>query len=261
MSYSRLFRLGTTNFPLGTSVAQIMRGRTIGSAKLARQNGNVQTIGYRNGVEVEMRVPICRGPLDTSALRAREDAVREMLEQGPANLYLHDDRYLRCVECISEPVLISETGFARFHALSVTLIGPDDVLFSTATTTDTWTPTSGGQRTVVLSGNALAYPTFDITVGGSGLQTIAFTISNTYTYRGEVKIDQFTLAGDVTGGNVIIVKCLPRQTVKIGTTDRMDLIESIFPRMLNGSNVITTSWTAGSITSMRLSVQERWLTP
>jgi hypothetical protein len=259
MAYSRLFRLGSSDFPLGTSPAQILRGRTIGSAKLARADGNVQTVGYHNGIEVELRVPICRGPLDTSALRAREDAVKEILDQGPANLFLWNDRYWRCVESRSEPTLIQATTFDRFHELSVSLIGPDDVTFSTATTTDSWTPTSGGERNIVLSGNALAYPTISVTVGGSGLETIAFTISNTYTYRGEEKTEEFTLTGDVTAGDVIVVKCLPRQTVKIGTTDRMDLVDGIFSRMFTGTNVITTSWSASSISAMSLSVNERWL--
>ncbi len=261
MSYTRLFRLGTSTFPIGTSVAKINKGRTIGSAKLARAHGNVQTIGYHNGVEIELRVPICRGPLDESAVRAREEEVREILDQGPASLYLHDDRYWRCVECRDEPTVISETGFDRLHSIGVTLLGPDDNLFAAETTTETWTPSNGVAHAMVISGNALAYPTIELTVGGSGLETIAFTVSNTYTYRGEEKEEEFTLSGDVTAGDVIVVRTLPRPYVKIGAIDYMSLLEGLFPRMFAGVNDWVLSWTSATIASATVRVQERWLTP
>jgi hypothetical protein len=259
MSYSRLFKLGSTTMPLGTSVSVIDTSRTIGSQKLARAHGNRQTIGYRNGSRAEVEVPICKGPLDLSAVRPRIDAVRAIFDQGPANLYFHDDRYLRCVECESEPNLIEhKTGFDRIHAIRAVLIGPDDVYFGTASNTEAWTPSSGTEHSFTVGGDWLTYPTISLTVGGSGLETIAFEVSNTYTWRGTEYTETFTLAGDVTAGDVIVVKCLSHPTVKIAGVDRMDLFDQLFLKMSPGTNGMTISWTASSVTGVSVVWPERY---
>ena len=251
-SYSRVLKLGTSVFPLATSVASIEKGRTIGSAKLARAHGMRQTVGCHNGVRIELRVPLVRGPLDTSEVRPRIDAVRVILDQGPANLFLADDRYYRCVECEAEPTILGPTGLDRIHELSCMLVGPDDIWFHTSTESSSWTPTSGGTRVLTPTGNARTYPVFTFTVGGSGLETIAFTVTNNTTE------EEFTLTGDVTAGDVITVNCLLK-TCKIGTTDRLDLFDGIFPKLLASSNTIETAWTASSMTAATASWSPRYL--
>lgn len=248
---NRIFKFGDSIFPVGTSVVAVERGRTIGSAKLARATGMRQTAGYRNGIRVEMNVPIVRGPLDTSDHWTRLAALRAMLAVGPANLMLLDEMYYRCCEPAGEPEEIPETGYNRIHQVRVTMVGPDPFLYSTGESSTTWTPTSGGTQVLSPGGNASSLPTFNITVGGSGLETIAFTITNSTTE------EEFTLEGDVTAGDVIVVNCLAK-SCKIGTTDRLDLFEGIFPSLDAGSNTITTAWTASSITSITATFRNRW---
>lgn len=243
---------GSSQFPTGTSVTQIDRGRSIGSVKRARATGMVQTIGYRNGIRVELNAPAVYGPLDQSDQWTRLQALRQMLAVGPSRLYVgRSDLYYRCCEPESEPEQIPETGLNRIHVMRIRMIGPDPFLYSTATTTETWVPTSGVVHTVNVIGGASAAPTFQLTVGGSGLETIAFTVSNDTT--GE----EFTLAGDVTAGDVIEVDCLLLK-VKIGTTDYLTLFEGLFPSLSVGSNNITVSWTSSSVTSVTMTYQARY---
>jgi len=249
---SRLLKLGDTTFPTGTALNVVSRGRTIGVAKLARADGMRQTSGYRNGIAIEVRIPVVKGPLDNTDWRTRRDTARSMLAVGPARLYAgYDDRFYRCVECQNEPEEIPDTGMNRIMTVRALLVGPDPYEYSTTENTTTWTPTSGGSQVVSTAGNAAAAPVISITVGGSGLETIAFTISNDTT--GE----EFTLEGDVTAGDVIVVDSILK-TVKIGTTNRIDLFEGLFHSLSVGSNTITTSWTSSSIASISYAVRDRF---
>lgn len=248
---TRLLRYGGYTLPTGSSVQRIERGRTIGSAKLARNTGARQTSGQRNGISVSVRVPLYKGPLDTSDLRTRIDELRQYLAAGPGNLYVWDDRYYRCCEPISEPDTIEATAYGRFQETDITFIGPDPYLYG-AEVTDTWSgPSSGGTRSVSTTGNAAAAPTFSITVGGAGAVTIEFTVTNSTT--GE----SFTLGGSVTGGNVILVNCLEK-TVKIGSTNYLSLFNGIFPTLAPGANTLTVSWTSSSISTVVTTHRPRW---
>ena len=244
---------GSSRFPLGTSVQVISRGRTIGRSKVARFEGMRQTTGRRNGIEVQITVPLVRGPLDTSEFRPRRDALRAMMAVGPSRLFVgYDDRYYRCTEPEGEPEdILAETGLNRIHAVRMNIVGPDPYEYSTAEATNTWLPVSGTSRTVSTAGNADAAPVISITVGGSGLETIAFTVEN------ETTGEEFTLTGDVTAGDVITVDSI-LHSVKIGTTDRMDLFNGLFLSLSPGSNTIVPSWTASSMTSITFAVRDRW---
>lgn len=245
--------MGSTEFPLGTSVQQIGRGRAIGRAKLARGTGMVQTIGYRNGIEVAVTVPICRGPLSDTDFRTRRDAARAMMAVGPARLYAgYTDRYYRCCEAEGEPEdVISETLLGRYHAIRQRIVGPDPFEYSTTVNTNTWVPASGVTHAINVSGGVAAAPTIRLTVGGSGLETIAFTVEN------ETTGEEFTLTGDVTAGDVIAIDCLLLR-VLIGTTDRLDLLLGLFPSMSVGANNITVSWSSSSVTSVTVTHESRW---
>lgn len=244
---------GSTEFPLATSVQVINRGRTIGRAKLARAHGMVQTAGYRNGIELDVTVPICRGPLDESEFRTRRDAARAMMAVGPSRMYAgYTDRYYRCCEAEGEPEdVIAETLLGRYHAIRQRIVGPDPFEYSTTEVTDTWVPSSGATHSINVTGGAAAAPTFSLTVGGSGLETIAFTVSNETTGEG------FTLEGDVTAGDVIEVDCLLLR-VTIGDTNYMSLFEGLFPSLALGSNSIVISWTSSSVTSATIAYSPRW---
>jgi hypothetical protein len=249
---SVLYKLGDFTFPRGTTVQGIQRGRTIGSQKLARATGNRQTAGSRNGISIALRVPIVKGPFDTSDHRTRVDALRAALAVGPARFWLYSDRYYRCCEAQAEPEDFGDTGFNRVDEMHVTIIGPDPLMFSSTDSTDTWTsPTSGGTRTVTAGGNAPAAPSLSLTVGGSGAETIDWEIENSTT--GEV----FTLAGDVTAGDVIVVNTLAK-TVKIGTTDRKDLFDGLFLSLAAGANSLTNTQTASSIASLVTAWTDRY---
>lgn len=244
-------RFGSWDLPLGSSVVRIERGRTIGSAKLARASGNRQTAGQRNGVSVIVKVPLFKGPLDNSDLRTRIDELRQYLAAGPGNLYVWDDRYYRCCEAVTEPDTFESTAFGRFQDTEVTFIGPDPLQYGSEVS-DTWSgPSSGGTRSISTTGNAEAAPVFAITVGGAGAVTIAFTVTNSTT--GE----SFTLSGSVTGGQVITVNCLEK-TVKIGTTNYLSLFNGLFPKLSPGANTMTVLWTSGSISGIVTTHRPRW---
>lgn len=252
MPYSRLLKLGSTTFPLGTSVASIERGRTIGHQKVARRHGAQQTAGYRNGIRITLRIPLARGPLDQSVLRDREDDARAMLAIGPADLYLYDDRYYRCMESEREPEVIGPTGFDRVHEMEAYLLGPDPLMFDTVENTDTWTPSgTGDTNTFTAGGNAQAAPSISLTVGGSGAETIAFAVTNNTT--GEA----FTLDGDVTAGDIIVIDTI-RLSTKISGTNRMDLFDGIFPHFDVGANELQVDWTSSSITGVSVTWRDRW---
>ncbi len=244
---------GSTEFPLGTSVRTIGRGRTIGRSKLARSTGMVQTLGYRNGIEAEVTVPICRGPLTDTDFRTRRDAARAMMAVGPSRFHIgYTDRYYRCCEAEGEPEdVIAETTLGRFHAIRQRIVGPDPYEYSTAETSETWVPSSGATRSIVATGGAQAAPTISLTVGGSGLETIAFTVEN------ETTGEEFTLAGEVTAGDVIEIDCLLLR-VLIGTTDRLDLFNGLFTNLDVGTNSVIISWTSSSVTSATVAYNPRW---
>lgn len=253
MPATRLIKFGDTTFPLGTSVEVISRGRTIGSMKRARADGMIQTIGYRNGIQVEVYVPIVKGPLDQSDWRTRRDSLRSMLAQGPSRLHAgFDDRYYRCCEPNDEMEQVERgTGLNRIHYIRIPMIGPDPYEYSTSDESDTWVPASGTGHNVSVGGGATTPATISLTVGGSGLETIAFTVEN------ETTGEEFTLAGDVTAGDVIVVNGLLLAT-KIGTTDRMDLFEGLFVNLAVGTNSIVVSWSSSSVTSVTVARTPRY---
>lgn len=252
MPHTKLIKFGDVVLPEGTSVASIERGRSIGTAKLARTQGARQTAGYRNGIRVVLRVPLFQGPMHTTELRARVDTFRASLAVGPDKLWLYNDRYYRCCEAVSEPSSFGETHFDRIEQVEVTFVGPDPLMFDSTTNTDTWSaPSTGNTRSIVAGGNAPAAPKFTITVGGSGAETIAFDVTNNTT--GE----SFTLAGDVTAGDVIVVDCLLK-TVTIFGANYLSLFDGLFPRFDVGANQMQLDWTSSSISSVVTTWQNRY---
>lgn len=250
---NRLLKFGSYAFPLGFRVEEDDNGLTIARAKLARADGARFLRGYRNEKRVVVRGGIYNGPFDSSDLRTRIDALRAALFGGPARLWLYDDRYYRCMQAETFPDHYVPTGFNRLADIEIAFSGPDPFQYSSATSTDTWnSPSSGGTRILTSNGNAYAWPTFTITVGGAGSQSIAYTLTNSTT--GEA----FTLTGTVAGGNVIVVNSLAK-TVLIGTTDEMTLFDGIFPTLAAGGNTFTLTISTGSITSIVTTWQDRWI--
>lgn len=248
-----LLKLGSYTFPLGFKVVQVERGRSIGASKLARTDGNRQQRGLRNGVRVTVEGGIYKGPLDTSSVRDRQDALREALAAGPAKLWLYSDRFYRCMEVENEPDSYIATGFNRIDDITISFVGPDPGLYEPTTNTDTWTAPAGSPatRTITYAGNMIGQPEMTFVVGGAGAQSINWTVTNTSTG------DSFTLIGSVTGGDSIVLNSI-KKTVLIGTTDYRSLFNLLFLTLAEGPNALTITQTTGTISSVTTTWQERW---
>lgn len=184
-------------------------------------------------------------------LRAQIDDLKAGL-QGSANLCLEVDRYWRNVQLRDFEVNYEGTGYGRMARLHLGFVSGDPYQYSKTTTTDSRAISATGQtKATTNSGNAPACPTLSLTVGGSGAVTLGCTVTNNTT--GE----NFTLAGAVTGGDVIVVDCL-EQTVTISGVDKTSLFDGVFPSLAVGSNTIQVDYSAGTITNLSLAHNARW---
>ncbi len=179
------------------------------------------------------------------------DALKAALATGPANLQV-DSRYYRSMQCVKYNEAYEPTGRNRVAAMEIEFEGPDPFAYSLTANSNTWTaPATNGTQTITTNGNAPCAPVFAFTVGGSGAQTIAWTLTNGAT--GE----SMTLSGSATGGDVITVDCLNR-TVTIAGVDNMNLFDGVFPSLAVGANTLTITITTGSIAQIATSWNDRW---
>lgn len=254
MSY--LLKLGDYTFANTWHIAADGREMIVGSAKLARNHGGRLLPGTLGPKRFMVRGGLFRELRSDShtALRTALDSLySELLADGPQTLYYgEDDRYYRCVQVERVNPTFTPTSFLRFAEIEVEMIGPDPFRYSTTQTSDTWSaPSSGGTRSITAGGNAPALPKFTITVGGSGSQSVAFTLANNTT--GE----SFTLQGTVSAGDVIVVDSLLK-TVKIGSTNEIDLFDGQFPKLNVGANTLQVTISTSSITSIVTTFNARY---
>src|SRR5262249_40326591 len=150
----------------------------------------------------------------TTVVRDEYDDLKAALSDQPQNLYFDSDRYWRCVRVEKIGNTYDPTDYGRIqNRIRIDFVTSDPFQYSSIETTDTWTPSgSGDTHTVTPGGNASALPELSLTVGGSGAKTINWEFFNDTTD------ESFTLAGDVTGGDVIVVDSVLK-TVLIGTDD------------------------------------------
>lgn len=248
-------KYGGYTFPATMPPSSDPRQWLVPDAKQPRTDGGIVLPGYRTSKEFEIRGSIVRGPLQpTLVLRDQLDDLIEALSDQPQDYTHYDDRYWRCVRVRDLHIPYEETAFDRLAiGITIKLITADPFQYSRTENTDTWTaPSNGGTRVITLSeGNAKAAPIFQFTVDGAGTVPIAYTLSNDTT--GE----EFGLAGDVSGGDVIEVDCL-RRTVMIGAVDMMYLFSGVFPTLDLGANTFTIGYGATAIDALETTYQGRW---
>lgn len=226
-------------------------------AKLVRADGANVIRGTHGPRRIVYRGALVRGPIKTSgltSLRASFDALTaQFFSNDPLNLYTGEsDRYLRNVECTHCNRSYEPNGYSRQWNVDVEFLTGDPFYYSTTTTSDAWTvSTSGATHTITTTGNAYAQPVFSITVGGSGAKTIAYTLTN------NTSGNAFTLAGNVTGGDVIVVDTLNR-TVTIAGVDKISLFDGLWIELLSGANVLTETYGVATITSIATSYINRY---
>ena len=221
--------------------------------KTPRSDGDTAAARYLKGkvIEVDGGLTNGVGSYSEAGVRTLLDTLMSNL-QGKQNLYAFDDRYYRNTQLLHANVSNEIQGYLKIRRVKLAFQTPDPFQYSdTVTTTARVISATGQTLSVATAGNASAKPVLSITVGGSGAKTLASTMTNSTT--GEA----FTLAGACVGGDVIVVDCL-NQTVVISTTSRIDMFDGLFWSMSNGSNTITTAYTAATITNLSVAHRSRW---
>jgi hypothetical protein len=179
------------------------------------------------------------------------DALKAALAAGPANLQV-DSRYYRSMQCVKYNETYEPTGRNRVATIEIEFEGPDPFAYNSTAAIYTYANTANGAtQQLICSGNAYFSPIWNFTVGGSGAQTIAWTLTNTTTG------DFFTLTGSVNAGNVIIVNTVLR-TVTISGVDRMDLFDGVFWTPSASSITTQIGVTSGIISSLSVDKTDRW---
>lgn len=247
---------GSFEFPRTFHAADDNLDWQIPSIKTGRYHGGHSLAATLREKRLSVRGGLVKGPIGSvsSTLRAALDEIRDALGQQPQDLYIYPDRYWRNARAEMFRNPFGPTHFCRIaEEIEILFVASDPFLYSTTESTDTWSaPTNGETRMIRVGGNAPAQPTFRFTVGGGGAQSINFTLKNTTTD------ESFTLIGDVTGGQVIAVDTLD-QTVKIGTTDEMDLFDGQFPQLnADTNNTLQITINSGTITSLVTTWRNRW---
>jgi phage-related protein len=253
-----LHKFGALVLPMGIAPATDSLVNVVPHAKALRGTGARAITGTPDARSLVSRGALIKGPISTPGLvtiqTTLDSLVSALITNAPANLYFgRDDRYLRNVQVESLP---QDTGvtLGRIRDIEIHWLAPDPFYYAVASTTDTWTVSASAQTRVlpVSNGTAVVQPTFNITVGGVGAQTIAYTITHNTTGQA------FTLAGAVTGGNVIVVNTLA-QTVTIGGVDKISLFDGLWMQLQPGANTIREDYTGATITQIVTSWQDRYL--
>ncbi len=247
-------KFGSYSLPSAFAIVSEPQSSVLAVSRLPRANGARVSTRYVGEGVITLEGGLARdlGSTSDTALRTALDTLKANL-QGTANLYKHDDRYWRNCQLrdfgINTP---SPTLELRLHRVALSFVTGDPFQYSTTTTTNSRTISASGQtQATTNAGNAPAAPAISLTVGGSGAVTLACTITNSTTS------ESFTLAGAVTGGDVIIIDSL-EQTVTIGGTDKTSLFDGVFPTLATGSNTITVAYTSGTITNFSISHNARY---
>lgn len=252
-----LLRFGTYTFPNTYFPAERPLANIVPSSKLPRSIGARQITGYPDSVRLSIKGGLVKGPIKTRglvSLDATRDDILAALSAGPANLYFgRDDRYYRNAQYDRFSDSYGPTGYGRVVDNDIGFIVPDPRQFAVAASADTWT-VSGSAQThgVTAGGTAAAEPIISITVSGVGAKTIAYTITNTTTGQA------FTLTGNVTGGDVIVVNCIDK-TVTIASVDKLTLFDGQWPSLQVGANSWSEAYVTNALSQIVFSWQDRYL--
>lgn len=252
----RVFKYGSYTFPNQFTVAQDDLPVFVPQARIPRRDGAHVLSGTQDAKRLSVRGGFYKGPLaPTLDVRGSLDALRTALRAYPDGidtLQVYDDRYYRCVQAVDYVDNYNPNGIFRMVDVAFAFLLPDPFQYALSPTSDSWTVSASNQtRTITPTGGAPSLPTLRVTVGGSGSETIAFTISN------ETTGESFTLAGDVNAGDVIEVDSL-LHTVEISGTNKLDLFDGQFPSLLVGGNILREVYSASSITSIQTVYRNRW---
>jgi len=248
---SYVLQFGSYVFPKGFYPAEEPLASQVSAAKLPRADGARVLTGL-----LEKKVLKVRGGLihDSGlSVRTKVDALKAALQGGPANLYFDSDRYWRQVQKESSSFgYESGTHYGRIVTVEIDFVTGDPFVYEVAAQNVSQAIASSPTTVpVTAGGNAPALPQWSLTVGGVGAVTLAATVTNTTT--GEA----FTLAGAVSGGDVIVVDSLA-ETVKIGGVDKMSLFDGLFPKLAVGANSIQIAYTSGTISNFAADWNNRW---
>lgn len=252
---ARQIQFGSTVLPTGFAPSTDSISRDIQPVKLPRADGARAITGYAGEKIVNVRGRLISGPISIlfgqTNMRAAVDAVKALLDDGPANLYFYDDRYLRNVQARSVSISHEPHAFERVVDVDIEFVAADPFTYHGNETLDTWSSPSGTRVISVSLGNTYVQPVYKFTTNST---SINWTLANNTTGK------SMQLAGSgLTAGQIIEVDTL-NKTVKIGTTDNRALFvagSEFFP-LAFGSNTLQITTTLGTLTTLATLYSARW---
>lgn len=252
-NYSLVF--GDYEFPPTFYVADDPRNRVVPAAKLPKTHGARVLPGTKGAKRWTIEGMLKRDVWDATDLRDKLDALQAALQEGPTTFRTHDDRYWCNVQQDGDLSYSYEaTWFNRIVRVRFDLITGDPHAYSDTEIIEATHAVEDTPATILVTagGTAYALPELRLTVGGSGAVTLGATITN------ETTGEAFTLAGAVTGGDVLYVNSRDR-TVLIGGVNQKALFDGLFPRLAVGENEFTVEYTSGTITNVGFVWRDRYL--
>ena len=190
----------------------------------------------------------------SESVREPLDVVLSRLRAAPTTFKMYPDREWRGVYAETQKSAYENQSAARFATVEFDIVMPDPYQYLVATSSSPTNSISASPTTVTISAGGLfkTPAKFSVTIGGSGAQTIAISVSNTTTGQA------FTLTGAVTGGDVIDVDAY-NHTVKIGTVNKISLFDGVFVDLNNSANSVVVAYNTGTITNLAATWNERYL--
>lgn len=244
MAGEHILQFGDYEFPLALNVTSLGGDSRIGAADIPRRAGQVAQLG-----QPAARAVSAEGTLFSDELRAALDTMAAALNAGEQPLWLYDDRYL-----LAQKQSFShdwEPGnFQRYCTVAVSFLCADPYFYAADESTETWTtPGNGDDITITAAGNAPCRPVFSITAGATGSWALTLAVGDS----------AFSLTGDATSGDVIIVDCAA-ETVTLDSdgSDQMALFDGSFQSFSPGENLIGLSNVGVPVAQVAIRWRGRW---
>lgn len=245
-----LLQYGSYVFPNTFTYQEIGRQIVVPATKVVHFDGARVSRSFLDARKIQVRGSLLANT--GTALQTQRDAMKAALAAAPQNLYLESGRYLRNCYVDDAPETYDPTWPERITDAKFTFLTGDPFFYETAVQSFPTNAIAASPTTISLTagGNATAAPALALTVGGAGVISLSASLVNNTT--GE----SFTLVGSVMGGDVITVDTLAL-TVRIGSTDRYDLFDGLFPHLAVGANSLVVTYGAGTLTNLSAVWQNR----
>jgi YVTN family beta-propeller protein len=239
---NHVVKFGNYSFPKTFHVSSAPSETKVPATEIPRRDG--VAVGVSRLKEKNISIKGMLRADTPNELRAAMDNLLAAVNAGRQRLYLWDDRYIWATKT-SFTTDYDESSFERYAFAGVDFLCDSPFWESTEESTDIWAnpwttdypPNSDYQHSLMVGGNAYTMPTFKLTVSGTGALYIKMALGIGLG-AGFTEARYFTLKGDVTDGDVIVVDCgAETVTLESDGSDCMSMFDSsFFPLCGGGSN-------------------------